>query len=67
MDPLHVDEISRLSGLPIEMITANLTLLELKGMARHIGNMRYVVVSEEQEDYQIDTSAKSYSETEFED
>jgi len=53
-DPLHVDEISSLSGLPIETITANLTLLELKGMARHIGNMHYVAISEEREEYRTD-------------
>ncbi len=64
-EPLHVDEISRLSGLPIEMITANLTLLELKGMARHIGNMHYVAVSEDYEEYKVDTRRAPLSEFEF--
>jgi DNA processing protein len=40
-DPLHVDEIARLSGLPIATVTSTLTVLELKGLARAVGQMQY--------------------------
>lgn len=42
-DPLHVDEIARLCGLPIAMVTSTLTVLELKGLARSVGQMQYTV------------------------
>lgn len=34
LEPLHVDDIRAQSGLPIERITAALTMMELKGMVR---------------------------------
>jgi DNA processing protein len=42
-DPIHVDHLSRLSKLPIEEITSTLTLLELKGLARNVGQMQYIL------------------------
>jgi DNA processing protein len=42
-DPLHVDDIARLCGLPIAMVTSTLTVLELKGLARSVGQMQYTV------------------------
>ncbi|HIE56777.1 MAG TPA: DNA-protecting protein DprA, partial [Anaerolineales bacterium] len=41
-EPLHVDEIRTQAGLPIEQVTAALALMELKGMVRQVGGMRYV-------------------------
>ena len=41
-EPLHVDELTRAAGLPAAMVTATLTLLELKGLARQIAPMQYV-------------------------
>jgi DNA processing protein len=41
-EPLHVDEIRARTGLPIEQVTAALALMELKGMVRQVGGMRYV-------------------------
>ncbi len=40
-DPVHVDELSRATGLPIATVTATLALMELKGMARGAGGMTY--------------------------
>ena len=40
-DPIHVDDIIRISGLATEMVTATLTILELKGLAQSSGNMEY--------------------------
>jgi DNA processing protein len=40
-EPLHIDELVRLCGLPITTVTSTLTLLELKGLARSVGHMQY--------------------------
>lgn len=40
-DPVHVDELSRATGLPIATVTATLALMELKGMALGAGGMTY--------------------------
>ncbi len=41
--PTHVDELRRLSGLPIAEVTSALALMELKGVARQVGAMNYVL------------------------
>lgn len=51
--PLHVDEISNQSQLPIATVTSTLALMELKGMVRQVGGMQYVAVRESQGDYQV--------------
>ena len=38
----HIDELVRRSGLPAHLVSATLTMMELKGMARHVGGMQYV-------------------------
>ncbi|MBZ0294576.1 MAG: DNA-processing protein DprA [Anaerolineae bacterium] len=43
-DPIHVDDLARLCGLPIARITATLTILELKGLAQKAGPMRYCLI-----------------------
>ncbi|GAB4540955.1 MAG: DNA-processing protein DprA [Anaerolineales bacterium] len=53
LNPLHVDEIRNLTGLPIEKVSATLALMELKGMARQLGGMNYVSVHEAQGNYKI--------------
>lgn len=40
-DPIHIDEIARLSGLPIADVSSTLTILELKGLAQSVGPMQY--------------------------
>ena len=42
-EPIHIDEICRSSGLPIAELSSTLAILELKGIARHIGNMNYAL------------------------
>ena len=49
--PIHVDELRNQTGLPIEKVSATLTLMELKGMVRQVGGMHYVSVREDQGDY----------------
>ena len=50
-EPVHVDEIRNLTGLPIEKVSATLVIMELKGMVRQVGGMHYVAVHEVQSDY----------------
>ncbi|HUP27417.1 MAG TPA: DNA-processing protein DprA [Chloroflexia bacterium] len=37
----HVDELTNKSGLPPSTVSAVLTMMELKGMVRHLGGMQY--------------------------
>jgi len=53
-EPVHVDHIGQQARLPIEQISAALTLMELKGMVRQVGGMRYVAVREVQAAYDIE-------------
>ncbi len=41
-EPQHIDDIGRASGLSIAEVSGLLTLLELKGLVRQVGPMRYV-------------------------
>ena len=41
-EPLHVDEIRRAADIPIAAVSSTLTLMELKGLVRHVGGMQYV-------------------------
>lgn len=45
-DPVHADELSRTTGLPIAMVTGALALMELKGLVHSAGGMTYVRVRE---------------------
>ena len=53
-EPKHVDDIRAQLELPIEKISAALTMMELKGMVRQVGGMNYVAVREESADYNLD-------------
>jgi DNA processing protein len=46
-EPVHIDELSTLVELPIETITATLTMLELKGFVRQVGGMQYIALREQ--------------------
>ena len=52
-EPTYIDEISRLSGLPVQTVSATLAMMELKGLATHLGGMNYVAAKERQEPYRI--------------
>jgi DNA processing protein len=45
-EPMHADELSARLALPIETVSAALTVMELKGMVRQVGGMSYVTVRE---------------------
>ncbi len=50
-EPLHMDEVSRLAGIPINEVSALSTMLELKGMVSHVGGMNYVAIRDEKGHY----------------
>ena len=41
-EPTHADDLTRAAGLPTAAVSAALTMLELKGLARQLGGMLYV-------------------------
>ncbi len=45
-DPVHIDELCRKSGLPMQIISGNLTTMELKGLITHVGSMHYIISKE---------------------
>lgn len=53
-EPLHADELSVLTSLPIATISSALAMMELKGMARQVGGMTYVVARERRVDYKVE-------------
>jgi DNA processing protein len=42
-EPSHIDEICRRSGLTMPEVGSTLAMLELKGVAKQVGNMNYVL------------------------
>ena len=55
-EPLHVDEIREQAGLSIELVSATLTVMELKGMVRQVGGMNFVAVRELPAEYDLEDS-----------
>ena len=52
-EPLHIDEIKNLTGLSTDIVSARLTMMELKGIIRKTGNMTYQSVSDGWEEYEV--------------
>lgn len=42
-DPIHIDELFRLTKLDTSILNSTLTLMEMKGRVRNLGSMMYVV------------------------
>lgn len=51
--PIHVDELGRLTGMPSSLVSSTLTLMELKGMVQQVGSMNYVRLREADPDYHV--------------
>jgi DNA processing protein len=49
-----VDDLQQQVGLPIAQVTSTLALMELKGMVRQVGGMKYVVAREPGVEYVVD-------------
>lgn len=52
-EPLHIDELRAQSGMAVETVSAALTMMELKGLVRQVGSMRYVAVFEPGAEYKV--------------
>ncbi len=50
---MAADELSFLSGLPIEKVSATLAMMELKGLIRNAGGMSYISLRDENSEYRI--------------
>ena len=53
LEPIHIDEVRRDSGLEIEAVSSALAMLELKGMVRQVGSMNYVKAREPRVAYEV--------------
>ena len=42
-EPIHVDELARLTKFDIAAINSTLTIMEMKGMVKNIGSMQYIL------------------------
>ena len=52
-EPVHVDELGRAADLPAPTVSSTLALLELKGLARQVGGMSYVLAREARVEYRV--------------
>jgi DNA processing protein len=52
-EPSHIDEVCRLSGLPISTVSSTLAIMELKGMVKQVGAMNYSLAREVREEYRV--------------
>ena len=41
-DPIHIDDVGRLVGLPMSTVSSTLAMMEIKGLVKQIGAMNYV-------------------------
>ena len=51
--PVHIDELSRTTGLPSNVVSSTLTLMELKGAVQQVGGMNYVLAREPEPVYHV--------------
>lgn len=52
-EPSHIDEVCRLSGLPISTVSSTLAMMELKGLVKQVGAMNYALAREMREEYRV--------------
>jgi len=52
--PVHVDELGRLTSMPMSLIGSTLTMMELKGMVQQVGGMNYIRLREDGPTYDAD-------------
>jgi DNA processing protein len=52
-EPMHVDDVCTQTDLPIDQVIATLAFMELKGMVRQVGGMRYTAIREPGENYNL--------------
>jgi len=52
-EPVHIDEVCRLSGLPVSTVSSTLAMMELKGLVKQVGAMNYSLAREAREEYRV--------------
>lgn len=52
-EPCHLDKVVRASGLPAEVVSSTLVMMELKGMVRQTAPLQYVRIGEPEVSYSI--------------
>ena len=52
-EPTHIDEVCRLSGLPVSVVSSTLAVMEIKGLVKQVGTMSYVLAREAREGYRV--------------
>ncbi|GAG04378.1 unnamed protein product, partial [marine sediment metagenome] len=52
-EPTHVDEVCRTSGLPVSTVSSTLAMMELKGLVKSVGSMKYVLSRETRQEYRV--------------
>ena len=53
-EPTHIDEVCRLSGLPVSEVSSTLAMMELKGLVKQVGTMNYTLAREVREKYRVE-------------
>ncbi len=52
-EPKHIDEVCRDSGLPVATVSSTLAMMEIRGMVKSVGNMKYVLAREARPQYRV--------------
>ena len=52
-EPTHIDEVCSNTDLPTATVSSTLTIMELKGMAKQMGTMSYVLAREARQEYRV--------------
>ena len=52
-EPAHIDEICQSSNLPVSTVSSNLAMMELKGLVKAVGGMKYVLAREARQEYRV--------------
>lgn len=52
-EPLHIDAVCRLSGLPVSTVSSTLAMMELRGLVKQVGAMNYSLARDARETYRV--------------
>jgi DNA processing protein len=64
-NPVHIDDLCRLSGLPTNIVSSTLTLMELKGIVQQVGGMNYTLTREPDPLYRTDETSIDQSNEDY--
>jgi len=52
-EPAHIDDVCHGTGLSVSAVSSTLAMMELKGMIKQVGSMKYVLAREIREEYRV--------------